>query len=185
MTENFLLTEVIIKKRRGAKGMRLRVREDGQVILTVPRYFPLKMARQFLLSKEAWIVAARTRMAAVPARLLNQGGPDEYAQYKEEARRRITARVEFFQTKYGVTSTGIAIRNQRTRFGSCSAAGKLNFNYRLLFLPEALFEYVIVHEVCHLREMNHSPRFWALVAQMVPDYRVRKQKLQSYSRTAD
>ncbi len=183
MTENFLLAEVIIKKRRGAKGMRLRVREDGQVILTVPRYFPLKMARQFLLTKEAWIVAARTRMAAVPPRLLNQGGDDEYRQYKEEARRRISERVAYYQEQYGVTYQRLAIRNQRSRFGSCSAQGNLNFNYRLLFLPEPLFDYVIVHEVCHLRELNHSPRFWALVAESIPDYQLRKHELQTFSRT--
>ena len=173
---------VTIKKRRGTRGMRLRVRDDGSVTLTVPRFLSLKAAHQFLATKEDWIAAARQRMATVPPRLLNQGGVDEYRKYKEEARRRVTERVEFFQKKYSVTSSGISIRNQRSRFGSCSSRGHLSFNYRLIFLPPALFDYVVVHEICHLREMNHSPRFWTLVAREILDYQVRKRELQAFSR---
>lgn len=176
---------VTIKKRQGTRGMRLRVRDDGSVTLTVPRFLSLKAAHQFLATKEDWIVAAQKRMAAMSPRLLNQGGSDEYRHHKEEVRRRVTERVAFFQKKYSVTASGISIRNQRSRFGSCSSRGHLSFNYRLLFLPPALLEYVIVHEVCHLREMNHSPRFWALVAWQIPDYQARKRELQVFSRIQD
>lgn len=181
MIEDVLAT-VVIKKRRQAKGLRLRVQDNGRVTLTVPRFFSLKAAKQFLLTKQEWIVAARKRMESVPARLLNQGDDAEYQVYKEQARERIQERVVYFQKHYGVAGSGLSIRNQRSRFGSCSSRGHLSFNYRLIFLPPTLFDYVVVHEVCHLRELNHSPKFWSLVAETIPDYQVKKRELQAFSR---
>lgn len=103
--------------------------------------------------------------------------------HKEAARRLVATRVEKFLLLYGVSSRSLSIRNQRTRFGSCSARGHLSFNYRLLFLPEPLLDYVVAHEVSHLLELNHSRRFWALVAQTIPEYQERKRELQAFSRT--
>lgn len=77
----------------------------------------------------------------------------------------------------------MAVRDQRTRWGSCSSLGNLNFNYRILFLPQHLQDYLIVHELCHLAEMNHSHRFWARVAEMVPEYRVYRRELRAFDRT--
>ncbi|PID70224.1 hypothetical protein CSB37_02450 [bacterium DOLZORAL124_38_8] len=94
-----------------------------------------------------------------------------YLQQKETARSIIVPRVEFWAQKMGVTYNRVAIRNQKTRWGSCSAKGNLNFNYRIAFLPTKMMDYVIVHELCHLKEMNHSSRFWALVAGVLPDYK--------------
>ena len=71
----------------------------------------------------------------------------------------------------GVRYTRLSIRDQRTRWGSCSRSGALSFNWRLLLAPEQVLDYVIWHEVCHLRVMDHSPRFWSLVADHCPDYR--------------
>jgi len=71
----------------------------------------------------------------------------------------------------------VKIRDQSSRWGSCSWKGNLNFSYKLVLLPEHLADYVVVHELCHLREMNHSPRFWALVSQTVPDYRAKRREL--------
>jgi predicted metal-dependent hydrolase len=171
-----------IKKRRGSKVMRLQVQSDGAVVLTVPWRMSLHSAREFLATKYDWIVAARKRMELLPPRLLTQGGEDEYWATKERARAHITERVSLYAKHYGVTYQSLSIRNQRSRFGSCSARGHLSFNYRLIFLPPSLFDYVVVHEVCHLRELNHSPRFWALVAETIPDYREKKHELQAFSR---
>lgn len=78
---------------------------------------------------------------------------------------------------YGFAYNRVAIRNQRTRWGSCSKRGNLNFNYRIASLPLHLADYVIVHELCHLGEFNHSPQFWNLVARAIPDHRERRKEL--------
>ncbi len=173
---------VTIQKRKGAKGLRLSVASGGRVTLTMPRRFSLRGAEAFLKTQKDWILSAYARVLAHPPRLLTQGDEAEYRAHKEEARERITKRVAYYATIYQVTPRRIAIRNQRSRFGSCSAQGNLNFNYRLIFLPPALFDYVIVHELCHLRELNHSSRFWALVARTIPGYVVRKRELQAFAR---
>lgn len=87
---------------------------------------------------------------------------------------------EHLSAKMGVTYEKITIRNQSTRWGSCSAKGNLNFNWRLVLLPETLAEYVVVHELAHRKEMNHSKKFWAVVEQELPDYKQRKKELKTY-----
>lgn len=91
--------------------------------------------------------------------------------YGRQARDYLPARARELAAKYGFSFHNVAIRNQRTRWGSCSSNGNLNFNQRLMMAPPQAIDYVIIHELCHLREMNHSPRFWALVAQFCPDYK--------------
>ena len=94
-----------------------------------------------------------------------------YLAHKEEARRAIVARVEHFAGLIGLKYGRVAIKNQRSRWGSCSEKSNLNFNYRLIFLAPELMDYVIVHELCHLLEFNHSPKFWKKVALVLPNYR--------------
>ncbi len=100
-----------------------------------------------------------------------------YDTHKEAARARIHARLAHWSAHYALTHGRVAIRDQRTRWGSCSTKRNLNFNYKLVFLPDALVDYVIVHELCHLIEFNHSAAFWDHVARALPDYRERKKML--------
>ena len=95
---------------------------------------------------------------------------DDYSKHKDEALALTKERVEFFNKIYRYSFNNISIKNQKTRWGSCSRKRNLNFNYKILFLPEKLRDYIIVHEICHLKELNHSQRFWALVGSAVPDY---------------
>lgn len=103
-----------------------------------------------------------------------------YTEHKEAARRLIHIRLEYFNTHYNLTYKRVAIRNQRRSWGSCTSLGNLNFSYKILFLPPELADYIIVHELCHLKELNHGERFWNLVAETVPDYRERKAVLKKY-----
>ena len=98
-------------------------------------------------------------------------GEEELAALKKQARRDITARVQRYAAAMGLEYGRIAIRAQKSRWGSCSGKNNLNFNCLLMLCPEPVRDYVAVHELCHLREMNHSPRFWALVESVCPDYR--------------
>jgi predicted metal-dependent hydrolase len=93
-----------------------------------------------------------------------------YLKYKESARGIAISRLEYFNTFYGFKYNRIAIRDQKTRWGSCSKKGNLNFNYKIALIPEKARDYIIVHELCHLGEFNHSRNFWNLVKKTVPDY---------------
>jgi len=104
-----------------------------------------------------------------------------YQANKEAARALVRERVGHFMahygTKHGITHGKIAIRNQKSRWGSCSKKGNLNFNYKLVFLEPELRDYVIVHELCHIKEFNHGKGFWALVAETVPEWKVLRKRL--------
>ena len=101
----------------------------------------------------------------------------KYQKYKTEARILVGQKLEKYNQVYNFKYNRVSIKNQRSRWGSCSRLGNLNFNYRLASLPAELADYIIVHELCHLKEMNHSARFWQLVAQTMPDYLERRQGL--------
>lgn len=101
--------------------------------------------------------------------------------YRREARRHLGARVEALSERMGLHPSAITIRGQRTRWGSCSSAGRLNFNWRLMFAPTEVVDYVVIHELAHLRHMNHSAEFWALVARFDPLYLEHRKRLKQVS----
>ena len=94
-----------------------------------------------------------------------------YKENKMQAKNTILRQLEFFAGLYGVKYNKVAIRNQKTKWGSCSLKGNLNFNYRIAFLPKEQMNYVIVHEVCHLIHFNHSKSFWSAVEKAIPNYK--------------
>jgi len=106
-----------------------------------------------------------------------------YRHNKEFARQIISSRVEYFANECHFTYGRIAIRNSRRSWGSCSSLGNLNFHYRLAFLPKELLDYVVVHELCHLRHFNHSPAFWAEVAKILPTYQSLRADLRQYEKS--
>ena len=100
-----------------------------------------------------------------------------YEAHKEHARILVHERLSYWNQFYNFTYKRVAIRNQRSRWGSCSTKQNLNFNYRLVFIPIDLVDYVIVHELCHLKHFNHGPEFWSAVEEKIPDYTKRKAEL--------
>lgn len=106
-----------------------------------------------------------------------------YLQYKEPAREYLLGRIWYWAQVCQVDIKRVAIRDQRRRWGSCSSLGNLNFNYKLVLLPPCLSDYVIVHELCHLKELNHGPKFWALVAIYYPEYRALQGELRVLEQT--
>src|SRR3989344_2593932 len=105
-----------------------------------------------------------------------------YIKNKERAREIVRQKLNDFNNIYGFTYNRVSIKNQRTKWGSCSSKGNLNFNYKIVFLPEHLANYLIVHELCHLKELNHSKSFWLLVEKTIPDYKKCKKELKAFSR---
>lgn len=100
--------------------------------------------------------------------------------YRAKARARLESRVAYYHKFTGGRYTSITVRDQKTRWGSCSSSGTLSFNYRLIFAPPEILDYVVVHELCHLTHMNHSKDFWNMVGSVLPDYKTRRQWLRDH-----
>lgn len=167
-----------LKRSSRTMRMRLRVLPGGAVLVTAPLSHSAGEVDRFVMSHLAWIHGAVARMrnyVALPVR-----GRRAYLRHKEEARAHVWNRLTYWNAFYQFTHGRVAIRNTKRRWGSCSRKGNLNFSYGLLFLPSHLADYVIVHELCHVREHNHSPRFWALVAATLPDYAALRRELKRY-----
>lgn len=114
--------------------------------------------------------------------LLRRRHRKSYLRLKGEAARVLSERLEYFNRHYQFPYKRVSIRDQRSRWGSCSTKGNINFNYRLILLPEDLRDYVVVHELCHLKELNHSPAFWRLVSETLPDYARLRARLKALER---
>ncbi|MDB9944485.1 M48 family metallopeptidase [bacterium] len=100
-----------------------------------------------------------------------------YLEHKELARALVHERLEYWNQLYQFEYNRVSIKNQKTCWGSCSEHGNLNFNYKVIFLPHALMDYIIVHELCHRAELNHSPAFWSHVERAIPEYREHRSHL--------
>ncbi|MDQ5976610.1 MAG: hypothetical protein QG664_523, partial [Patescibacteria group bacterium] len=167
---------VRIRRRRGSRSLRLVVAHDGQVTVTAPRLAPLFLIRRFLANQEAWVAEAQARFrdAGHVPRLPAAEARERFLMHREAALALVYRHLAILNAKGAWTYTTLTIRDQRTRWGSCSAQGALSFNYRLVFLPPRLAEYIVAHELCHLREHNHSPRFWALLETILPGASLRR-----------
>lgn len=106
-----------------------------------------------------------------------------YQTYKEKARKLVWERLLFWNRFYNFKVNQVRIKNTVSRWGSCSSLGNLNFHYKILFLPKHLQDYLIVHELCHLKEMNHSRKFWTLVEKTIPNYQANAHQLKSINLT--
>lgn len=183
----------IIRSKRKTLG--LEVRYDGSVTARVPMRASRKIIENFIQEHEGWIIRKRQEWSLAGnakenskdrQRGLNVVDPSkvlsavETGEGKAKIRHQIEEKVFYYAKLMGVTYNRITMRNQKTRWGSCSSQGNLNFNNRLLFVPEELVDYVVVHELAHRKEMNHSRAFWNVVEEYLPDYKERRAKLREY-----
>lgn len=169
--------------RSSRRTLSLQVKNDGQVIVRAPRHVTLQEIAAFVRKNSAWLHKHLEKVrkekelnAASPVQPLTM---DDIQKLADEALRVIPGRVAHFAPLVGVTYGRITVRNQRTRWGSCSSKGNLNFNCLLMLAPPDILDYVVVHELCHRKEMNHSPKFWAEVAKVIPDYKERQKWLRT------
>ena len=171
--------EYLLRVSNKAKSIRLAIHQDGEFVVTKPPLVPILFVEHFLKTKSAWILKHLEKIEKNPKTILSKNSRKDFLLYKEQARVLAEERLRYFNRHYGLTWKSIAIRNQKTRWGSCSKKGALSFSYKIALLPQALSDYIIVHELCHLGQFNHSPKFWALVAETIPDYKnIRKQMKQ-------
>lgn len=173
--------EVRMRVSNRARRLRLSVSLSGEVVVTVPRMVPQHRAVLFIKEHKEWIAHAVARMRLHHKQRNTMPLTGRYSVFKEPARALVTQRLAHFNKNYQLPLNGIRIKNQKTRWGSCSRSGNLNFNYKVALIPAALVDYVVVHELCHLAELNHSPRFWRRVAETIPDYKERRRALHKFS----
>lgn len=167
-----------------AKRLRLAIYCDGAFVVTAPRAMSEGLVEKYILQKAQWIIEKleyfKSFSSVLPVR---RNSKKEYAEHKERALVLAQARLEYFNTFYNFSFNKINIKNQKTRWGSCSMKGNLNFNYKIALLPSHLADYIIVHELCHLKEFNHSQKFWNLVAQTIPNYLELRKELKKSSKS--
>lgn len=161
------------KKNVRSKRMTMTIRGDRSVSITMPSFLPLPSAKLFAQKNISWVKSKLNHVPLTPP----LAKPKDLTEIRIKARQVIRERIEYFNQFYGYSFTRITIRDQKSRWGSCSSNGTLSFNYRLALIPLELADYVVVHELCHLKEMNHSNRFWGLVSRTIPDYRKRRTAL--------
>jgi len=167
-----------VKRSARAGRVRLTVRPGGKVFITIPLAVPVSVAERFIADKTVWLQKAIVKMRKIGPRIIFPRSL--YRQKRNEAEAYIRQRISELNSVYGFTYQTITIRNQKTRWGSCSRRGNLSFNYRLILLPAELADYVIVHELCHLAEFNHSKNFWLFVSRAVPNYAAIRKELRRY-----
>lgn len=168
------------------KTMGLEVKPDGQVVARFPRRLSDEEARAFIRNHSRWIVEKwllmeqRRKENAMRPRRDYEEDPALERIYREKARKKLLQRAEDFSRQMHVSYHSLRLSSAKTRWGSCSARGNLNFHWKLILMPPEILDYVVVHELAHLKEMNHSPRFWAIVESVLPDYRRRRRWLKVY-----
>ncbi len=158
--------------RSDRKTIAIQITAEGEILLRCPRRLSEKQARDFLAQKRPWIEKNLARIQAVPQ--LPPFTEEELQTLAKTLSPLLKRRLDYFAPLVGVTYGRVTIRSQRTRWGSCSARGNLNFNCLLSLVPPEVLDYIVVHELCHRKELNHSPLFWAEVAKVLPDYKSRE-----------
>lgn len=162
----------IIKSNR--KTIAIQIKPDGQVIVRCPKQMHIADVRRLAESKAE-------RIQKHLAKVSKSSGPKfttgQIEQLREQAKTRIAERVQHYAPIVGVSYGRITIRTQHTRWGSCSSKGNLNFNCLLALAPKHVMDYVVVHELCHRKELNHSERFWKEVERVLPDYKAQRKWL--------
>lgn len=161
--------------RSSRKSLSIQITPEGNVVVRCPNRMPRWEIRRFVDSKHDWIEAHLQKIAERPPMpKLTEAQLQHLAAQAKDVLPRLARE---YAPRVGVTYGRITIRCQRTRWGSCSSVGNLNFNCLLMLSPPEVRTYVVVHELCHRREMNHSSAFWQEVERVMPDYRIHKKWL--------
>ena len=181
-----ILIDVVYSNR---KTLGLEVNGEGRVCLRAPRRASSKVVWEFVNSKRAWIIEKYFLMEKRRKEMAERGVPDYIKNpaleklYRQRAKEQLQHRTSYFAKKMGVSYGKITVRAAKTRWGSCSVQGNLNFHWKLILMPAEVLDYVVVHELAHRKEMNHSSLFWAEVERILPDYRERRKWLKTYGQT--
>lgn len=168
--------DVYFVRHHRARRYVMRFDLEGRIRVTIPRGGSRREAEAFVRRHAAWVAEQRARPR--PAAM----APAEQRRLREQARAEFTPRLLAFAAQFGLTVSRVSIRNQRSRWGSCGPDGHISLNWRLLKMPTPVQDYVLIHELMHLRQPNHSPAYWKLVAEACPGYVEARRWLNTHGR---
>lgn len=179
LDEEEIEVEIIRSKRR---SMAIQIRTDGSVVARAPMHASDRAVKRFVSAHARWIADNRQEMFERRKKLADNpydipAWESLSAADKKIAKQKIMEHVDYYANRMEIDYGSISMRNQKSRWGSCSSKGNLNFNYRLAYLPEELLDYVVVHELAHRRHMDHSVAFWEEVETYYPAYKKCRQML--------
>ncbi len=166
------------------RSISVQISPGGEVSVKSPYFVTKRTIETFLYKKSDWIYAHYIEALGKTKKDIRKDEDEaKKTSYKKLARKVITARTEYYASILGTTYNTLSIRDQKTRWGSCSGRNNLSFNWRLILAPPEILDYVVVHELCHLVHMNHSKEFWTLVGSILPDYKIRRKWLKENGHT--
>lgn len=160
------------------KSIGIYVRKDGSLEVRCPRYIKRKTIEELLVKKSSWIDDARKKVMGRKELTVND---NERIELINKANTLIPSKVKYFSEVMGVTPKSIKIGNAKSYWGYCSGDNRLNFSWRLMKMNDKVIDYVVVHELAHIIEHNHSKRFWDKVQSVIPDYKVFRKELSEYN----
>lgn len=158
-----------IRRSKKAKRIRLAVYCDGNFVVTVPNLFPSKLIDRYIIAKSQWIITKIDFFEKLNKKTKIKFDLNNYEYYKNKAFVLVENKI-IDLNKMNFEFNKLVIKQQKTRWGSCSKKRNLNFNFKIIFLPTKLQEYIIIHELCHLKEFNHSAKYWKTVEKLMPNY---------------
>jgi len=168
------LAPMYFVRHRRARRYVLRVDSDGRLRVTIPRGGSRREAEAFVQRNIDWVARQRARTRHELRPIENDNA------LRQQARRELPTRLLELATRHGLAVSRVSVRNQRSRWGSCGRDGHVCLNWRLVLMPAWVRDYVLVHELMHLRRMDHSPAYWRLVAEACPDYRAARDWLRRH-----
>ena len=162
----------IIRSRR--KTLALEISSDASLIIRAPKLMPLFLIKKFIKQKQSWITKKQNLIKTRNKKIQNT---KTIKISKKQALEKITKRVKYYSSLSGFKYRNIKITSAQKRWGSCSVQNNLNFPQRLALAPDKVINYVVIHELCHIKEKNHSSNFWQEVAKIMPNYKIYKKWL--------
>jgi len=165
-----------LRRSARAKRLRIQIEPDATVTVVAPHRLGVRKIDQFVHEQRLWITRQLVRQKR-QKRMTLEGS---FEQYKARAKKFVRDRVKYFAELHGFEHGRVSVKQTTSQWGSCSAEKNLSFSHKIYFLPPELADYVIVHELCHTREMNHGKRFHALFRHVQPDYKKRRALLKKY-----
>ena len=164
-----------LKANRRCRSIRLTIHYDGRFVATHPYSVSEKDVVDFIVERSSWIL--KHIATSSQREFSTRSAAYSFSEFKEKAQDYVQERVEHFNEIYKFDFNRVYVKDHKAQWGSCTRKRNLNFNFRILFLPVELSDYIIVHELCHLSEFSHGERFWKLVAKVLPDFKNIEKKL--------